>query len=277
MTSLPSPLPSELVDELLSADLDGELDGAASDLGVSVDELRDSLASTPGTDARRAELARARAVSVAESTPVDDLERERLVRATRVGASVPSRTSRLALIAGAVASAAAIIFVLVLVSGGSSKNGSADSTVTADAALGNGGAPTVAAARRLPDFGALSSDAELRASVRSAVPVDRGDTGKNAAVPTTIPVSVESSGSQDSGQATTSLAPPDPTRDAAATGCLDGLPGRPDGTRAELLGFAVYQGEAVAVARAVAGDQVVIWAYATNGCRVVITASDAAP
>jgi hypothetical protein len=77
MNPIDEPLDEQVLDELLSADLDGELAAAAADLGVSVEDAREAV-STPAAAARRAALARARAV-IGAPVPLDADTAARLV------------------------------------------------------------------------------------------------------------------------------------------------------------------------------------------------------
>lgn len=273
MTDLHPPLPADLVDELLSAELDGELDGAADDLGVAIEVLRAALAATPGVDARRAELTRAQQVSVAHHLELGDLERERLVRAGRAGAGTAPRRARLGFVLGAVASAAAIAIVVALVGRGSSSRNDSKSASAPTYAASRPDGSAQSRAGSLYDFGAIASDTELRAAVeratataRSAAPVDQTTTTSKAEVATNGPGTAASSA-------------PSTTTDRAslAARCIAGLPSPPGTRDVELLGFGTYQGRPVAVARGVAADQLVIWAYTIDGCRVVVTAFASAP
>jgi hypothetical protein len=72
-----TPLSPEAVDALLSADLDGDLEAAARDLGLDASEARSRLAETPGVEARRVALTRARDLLASrpplEASLADDL------------------------------------------------------------------------------------------------------------------------------------------------------------------------------------------------------------
>ena len=80
MSTPREPLSPDAVDALLSAQLDGELDGAARELGLSESEALAELASTPGIDARRVALTRARDLIAARS-PLEPAVEARLVAA----------------------------------------------------------------------------------------------------------------------------------------------------------------------------------------------------
>jgi hypothetical protein len=75
------PLSSDTLDELLSADLDGELDRAAVELGFTPESARAALEASPGADARRAALLRARD-ALAETPVLEPDTASRLVAAT---------------------------------------------------------------------------------------------------------------------------------------------------------------------------------------------------
>jgi hypothetical protein len=72
------PLSPEAVDVLLSAELDGDLEDAARDLGLSASEARVQLDATPGVDARRVALTRARDL-IADRPPLEPPVAEQLV------------------------------------------------------------------------------------------------------------------------------------------------------------------------------------------------------
>ena len=83
------------VDELLSAELDGELDAAATDLGYAPDTVVAQLQTTPGVDARRSALARARDALAAAPDALDELLATRL-RSKAVKAADQDRDARAA-------------------------------------------------------------------------------------------------------------------------------------------------------------------------------------
>ena len=74
----PEPLSPETVDLLLSAELDGDLDGAAHEVGLSASEAIAQLSATPGVDARRVALRRAREL-ISARPPLDRSDEDRLV------------------------------------------------------------------------------------------------------------------------------------------------------------------------------------------------------
>lgn len=113
----PTPLSPETVDALLSADLDGDLEAAARDLGLSASEARAQLSATPGIDARRVALTRARDL-LASRPPVDATVADRLIAAAMAAddlATVRARRGRrerqwrVLVAAGSVAAAVALI------------------------------------------------------------------------------------------------------------------------------------------------------------------------
>jgi hypothetical protein len=79
MSTAPGPLTPDAVDELLSAELDGDLDAAARALGLSTSEALAQLAATPGIDARRRALTRARDL-IAARAPLELPIEDRLIR-----------------------------------------------------------------------------------------------------------------------------------------------------------------------------------------------------
>ncbi len=113
----PTPLSPETVDALLSADLDGDLEAAARDLGLSAAEARTRLKATPGTDARRVALTRARDL-LASRPPVEASVEDRLIAAAmatddlaavRARRGKRERQWRVLVAAGSVAAAVAVI------------------------------------------------------------------------------------------------------------------------------------------------------------------------
>jgi hypothetical protein len=175
------PLSRDDVDLLLSADLDGDLEAAAADLGLSPSEARDRLAATPGADARRAALARARDESAIPVAALSDEQRAALV-SNALGAAIgPStsddltarrdatsdarraRTVRRARVASLVAAAAAVIVVLGVVA---VMSGSDDDPKDSGSAL----APTERAPDDdLPYLGDISEPEQLRAALERGV------------------------------------------------------------------------------------------------------------
>jgi hypothetical protein len=176
------PLSRDDVDLLLSADLDGDLDAAAADLDLSPSEARDRLAATPGADARRAALARARDESATPVAALSDEQRAALVSnalgVTGIGHSTSddltarrdathdarrALTVRRARVASLVAAAAAVIVVLGVVA---VMSGSGDDRDDSGSAL----APTERAPDDdLPYLGDISEPEQLRAALERGV------------------------------------------------------------------------------------------------------------
>ena len=111
------PLSPDAVDALLSADLDGDLEGAARDLGFSASEAIAALGATPGSDARRVALSRARDLIAARprvELPVEDrlvaraMARDELAT-VRERRGRHERRWRVLVAAGSVAAAIAVI------------------------------------------------------------------------------------------------------------------------------------------------------------------------
>jgi len=111
------PLSPEAVDVLLSAEIDGDLEGAARDLGLSASEARAQLSATPGVEARRVALTRARDLIAArpplEPPVADQLVTRAMVRDDLVTGRERRRRRegrwRVLVAAGSVAAAIAVI------------------------------------------------------------------------------------------------------------------------------------------------------------------------
>jgi len=115
--SEPTPLTPESVDALLSAELDGDFETAARDLGLDAAGARAQLAATPGVDARRAALTRARDL-IASRPRVESSVEDRLIAVALAGDALTAardqrarraRRSRVLVAAGSVAAAIAVI------------------------------------------------------------------------------------------------------------------------------------------------------------------------
>lgn len=172
MSTTPEPFTPDAVDELLSAELDGDLDGAARALGLSESEARARLAATPGIDARRLALTRARDLIAAR--PSFELpDADRLIRAAMARDDLAlvrerrgrrERQWRVLVAAGSVAAAVAVVVgvgVNTMQDDDSSKAAlSSPATAPRDVTAAEG-AP--GAVRKPVDFGDVTRDQALRA------------------------------------------------------------------------------------------------------------------
>jgi hypothetical protein len=174
-----TPYEPEQLDELLSAELDNELDAAATDLGVTVEEISARLRATPGAERRRAALVAARDL-LAQPFDVDELVMARL-RAKAVRAADDTneaqrearkrRRQRMFLSATGVAAAIAVVFALAAgVSGNRGGAKSSGAPVSGDAApersAGPGGKNATASG---PGHTALGSYSDVHRLALSAV------------------------------------------------------------------------------------------------------------
>lgn len=174
------PLSPDAVDALLSADLDGDLEGAARDLGFSASEAIAALGATPGSDARRVALSRARDLIAARprvELPVEDrlvaraMARDELAT-VRERRGRHERRWRVLVAAGSVAAAIAVIVgISAMPTTSSSKSSSAalrpttPSRENAKSAKGNVNTPSSAVANP-PDFGDVTKADALLAPAR---------------------------------------------------------------------------------------------------------------
>jgi hypothetical protein len=266
----PPPLPTDVVDELLSAELDGELDAAARDHGMSVDEAQAALAATPGTDARRAALARAQTASAGDAVTLDAVTRERLVRAVRPRDLVPATPRRDVPWARVIAIAASVAIVAGLV--GITARGLGKSSSTANKSSGTtaAAAPEFGTAAPTVSLGALDSDADLERMVRRFAPgsqqdasrADNGNTSGAVVAPSTTATAPTAS-------------PPRPSaggRGAAGSQCLAHLP--PAAAQgAHIVGYATHDGRVVAVAIAGGAGGPYAWAFDPASCAIVLAAA----
>jgi len=243
------PLSPDAVDALLSADLDGDLEGAARDLGFSASEAIAALGATPGVDARRVALSRARDLIAARprvALPIED----RLVARALAGdelATVRERRGRherrwrVLVAACSVAAAIAVIVGISSMSTTSSSKSSSAARSTTPAPEGaqsaKDTAPTPSAAvASPPDFGDVTGRDALRAraqrllsgSFRGAA-ADAGNqdlsTAKAAAPTTSSPADLQT-GSLSSGSAKYSFRAVPPACDSTAARRINS-PARP--------------------------------------------------
>jgi hypothetical protein len=243
------PLSPDAVDALLSADLDGDLEGAARDLGFSASEAIAALSATPGVDARRVALSRARDLIAARpgvELPVED----RLVARALAGDELATirerrgrnqRRWRVLVAAGSVAAAIAVIVGISSMSTTSSSKSSSAAQLTtpapegAQSGKGTSRTPSAAVASP-PDFGDVTRDDALRAPARqllsrslSGASADAGNqslsTAKAAAPTTPSPVDLPT-GSLQAGRAKYSFRAVLPACDSTAAQRINS-PARP--------------------------------------------------
>ena len=168
------PLTPDVVDALLSAQLDGDLDGAAAELGLGESEARSRLAATPGIDARRESLARARDL-IAARPPLDAAVEDRLVAAATARddlSFVRERRGRrqhqwrVLVAAGSVAAAIAVVVGLsTMQKGTSSKAASTGASAKSQSSAADAVVPPAQLHRGF-DFGDVTREAALRAPAR---------------------------------------------------------------------------------------------------------------
>jgi hypothetical protein len=181
-----TPLTPEAVDALLSADLDGEIEAAARDLGFGASEARARLAATPGVEARRGALTRARDL-IASRPLLEASMADKLVAAAapddmaiaRARRSRNERRWRVLVAAGSVAAAVAVIVGISSMDNSTSSKASRALTAlpsTTRRAGGEGAATanTPAVGSR-PDFGDVSNPAALRAPARRVLSLQTND------------------------------------------------------------------------------------------------------
>jgi len=174
----PEPLSPETVDLLLSAELDGDLEGAALEIGLSTSEANAQLRATPGVDARRVALRRARDL-LATPAPAERSVEDLLVTRTMAGYTVPtiherrSRHDRRWRVLVATGSVAAAIAVIVGISsthaGDSSKSSVAAPLSSPERATASEGAGVSTPPRAVPArpyFGDVTNAGALRNSAR---------------------------------------------------------------------------------------------------------------
>jgi hypothetical protein len=187
----PEPLSPETVDALLSAELDGDLEGAARDVGLSASEAIAQLGVTPGADARRVALRRARDL-IATRPAVEQALEDRLVAGAMVRddlAAVRERRSRnerrwrVLVATGSVAAAIAVIVGISSMNTGSENKSMASSPTRESASTPK--AAGVATSTR-PDLGDVTNADALLAPAqqllrRTAAPAANNPTEKSVA------------------------------------------------------------------------------------------------
>jgi hypothetical protein len=239
------PLSPDAVDALLSADLDGDLEGAARDLGFSASEAIAALAATPGVDARRVALSRARDL-IAARPRVDLPVEDRLVARALAGDELATirerrglqeRRWRVLVAAGSVAAAIAVIVgISSMGTTSSSKSSAARSTTpsreNAHGAKGSVNTPSATVASP-PDFGDVTKADALLAPARrllsgsfdAAVGNQTEPTAK-AAAPATLPQTDLQTNQRQGASAKYSVKAVLPACDSDATRRIDS-PARP--------------------------------------------------
>ncbi|MDQ1512158.1 MAG: hypothetical protein QOG50_4002, partial [Actinomycetota bacterium] len=245
-----------------SADLDGDLEGAALDLGFSASEAIAALGATPGVDARRVALSRARDLIAARphvELPVED----RLVARAMAGdelATVRGRRGRherrwrVLVAAGSVAAAIAVIVgISAMPTTSSSKSVSAAKRPTTpsrenpQSANGNLNAPSSAVASP-PDFGDVTKADALFAPARQLLSRSAtADAAANQTEPSTKAASPATLLPTDIPQASATRF----SFKAVLPACDDGAPGR----------YAISARRALVATGTVAGAPVVILIY----------------
>jgi hypothetical protein len=263
MSTPGEPLPPDSVDALLSAELDNELDSAAGELGLSASEARARLASTPGVDARRTALARARDL-IATRPPLETPTAETLVAAALAGDELARarlrrdrqrRQWRVLAITGSAAAAIALIIVAgVNARTGSDASKSAASSPTAETAGGKAAGPAHPQLQPAPaspplDFGDVTNSQALRNPARKALSnlYDKATQSTKAAqTPTAADANQASGGTPTTKVFVSSRCTGAPARyDAPAGAPLLVATGRVSGQPVEILVF-VDAGKAVA-------------------------------
>jgi hypothetical protein len=259
MPATPGPLPPDVVDELLSAELDGELDAAARDHDLTVDEAHAALAGTPGIDARRAALARARAVSAGDAVALDALTRERLVRGAHPRDVLPARAPRSGAWPRVLAVAASIVVVAAVAALAFQTKGS-DNKASKSSVTTFGAAALTPDGEHSPSLGRITSDQDLERIVERLTPA---------------PASHPSGGATTTVGGNTDTTGPAPTqgRRGAGSQCLATLPGPSslEPASVHLAGYATDGNAVLAVAIGAAGSDPVAWAYDPTTCRVVFS------
>ena len=173
MSTAPGPLTPDVVDELLSAELDGDLDAAARALGLSTSEALAQLAATPGIDARRRAITRARDL-IAARAPLELPIEDQLVRRAMTGDDLSlararrdrrDRQWRVLVAAGSVAAAVAVVVGVGVGLSTTQDDASSKAALSSPAnTRGDAGAAegSQGPKRQRVDFGDVTRDAALR-------------------------------------------------------------------------------------------------------------------
>jgi hypothetical protein len=171
----------DATDEAVSAAIDGELAGFATEHGMTVDEVVQRLHGWSGYEARRHELAQARAAVATESLPLTPAVTRRLVEEARA-ASDPgsSRRDRTASITGRrfpwkpIAAAAAVVALVAGVGFALSRSGGGGSSASGKAKSAGPSAPKLDSGAFAGDVGDVSDPSTLRmvlTTKRAGLPV----------------------------------------------------------------------------------------------------------
>ena len=183
----PAPLSPETVDALLSAELDGDLEGAARDLGLSASEATAQLGVTPGVEARRAALLRARDL-IATRPPLEESIERRLVAgamatddltAVRERHGRHERQWRVLVATGSVAAAIAVIVGISSMNSGTESKSTAVRDATQEHANTSTTPGGVASApvRNRPDLGDVTGANALSDQAQQLLQRSAADTG----------------------------------------------------------------------------------------------------
>jgi hypothetical protein len=286
MTAPTDPLDAGVVDELLSAELDGDFDAAARDHGLDPAVARARLAATPGVDARRDALARARDTLAVPTAPLGPETRAAILAAVTPTGTVGTagaagadelahRRSRSWPRFGGIAAVAAAILIVVGLAVSLTSTGGGDDASTAGDAAGSGTADSTIASEESTnaltspvapgaadasgatrDFGAVDDPAQLRDAVQQAL--------------TGAATDDEAGGDAAERQVATEAAPP------AGTDCVrtqtENLDVDP-ATAPVLVGAVVYQGTPADVLVYPRGAEQLIVVLTRGDCRLLVTQS----
>ncbi|HTK17160.1 MAG TPA: hypothetical protein VL769_12255 [Acidimicrobiia bacterium] len=257
-----TPLSPEAVDALLSADLDGDLEAAARDLGLDARAARSRLAETPGVEARRVALTRARDL-LASRPPLEGARADRLVSAAiapgemaiaRARRNRNERRWRVLVAAGSVAAAVAIVVGIASLASTdknvSSKSSGALSSRTTTPQEAATPVPN-AAAESAPDFGDVTKAEALRAPAQRLLRLQANrDTVTSQKRAASAP------------EATGTLSPPVAEGDTNRFAAADGGPAC---TIAKLRSYDITVRPALIARGTVAGSPVTILIYDGSG------------
>jgi hypothetical protein len=269
-------LDPDAVDALLSADLDGELADAAADLGLDEAEARERLAATPGVDARRIVLTRARDL-LASPPAMPAAVEERLVAAATVPNDLAvardrrrraQSTRRVAVAIGSVAAAIAVVVGIANIRPSTSSSSKAASaaltpTTSAHAPVESSGATGSGAGS--VDFGDVTHASALRATARSKL-AER----KTVQPATTQPGAVDVAGGAGNTQADGAKATSSTKEFAASDSCLAAIRRRERLTTAPtLVGTGIVDGSPVQIFVFDEAGTSVAYVVRPGGCTLV--------
>jgi hypothetical protein len=205
-----TPLSPETVDALLSADLDGDLEAAARDLGLDASEARTRLAETPGVEARRIALTRARDL-LASRPALEASLADRLVSAAiapdemaiaRARRNRNERRWRVLVATGSIAAAVAVIVGIASMGGNNASSKSSGALASGSTTPTENAQPVPSAAGGSgPDFGDVTRAEALRARAQPLLRTQFGNavtTEKGAVSAPAVTDRVSSPNAQDS-------------------------------------------------------------------------------